>query len=342
MLDDAEEPDARAAPPTFRLRRLRAPLALLGAATLLSLAAVSGSASDDLTPLSDELESAAGLTAFSRVSVVEGWGVDQLEVLDAGALAPGYLRMVPYTSSWYEDYRGVLLFKEVSGDFVVTTRVRTSGRTSAVPQSEYSLAGIMIREPRSITPGTWSPGGENYVFLSHGSASPAGNRHFEVKTTIGSVSVLDITDVAAAEVRLRGVRLGEHVILLRQIPGEEWTVHRRYTRADFSPTLQVGLTVYTDWPVVSGLDPLEHNGTVIDAAYCGVEMLLCEPDLVADFAYLRFQRPVVPPSLVGADFSNEAAVSDEELLSFLGAQADGVPIFGDGFESGDLSAWDGP
>lgn len=310
-------------------------------ALVVGLGAASGTAkADDLIPLSDEFDSASSLAGWQRVSFVEGWNADQLEVLDVDTLAPGALRLVPYTSTWYQDWRGVLLFKNVAGDFIVTTRVRTTGRSAAIPQASFSLAGLMIREPRAITPATWTPGGENYVFLSHGSASVPGTRQLEVKTTLDSVSALEILPISAGEVRLRVARLGEHVVLLVQIPGEEWVVERRFRRHDFSTTVQVGLTVYTDWSAASQVDPALHNASVFDAQFCADQLLACDPDLVADFAYVRFQRPMVPESLVGADLGDPATVSDAELLSFLGVGAEG-PIFDDGFESGSLSAWTG-
>ena len=44
-------------------------------------------------------------------------------------------------------------------------------------------------------------------------------------------------------------------------------------------TLQVGMTVYTDYPTASSVSPFMHNSTVIHAG---------NPDLVAAFDYFRF------------------------------------------------------
>jgi hypothetical protein len=47
------------------------------------------------------------------------------------------------------------------------------------------------------------------------------------------------------------------------------------------------------------------------------------PDLLAQFDFVRFRRPQIPAELAGRDFSapynpgNPATVSDAELLSFL-------------------------
>ncbi len=276
---------------------------------------------NDLCPLSDEFDDPATLAQWSRLYQVEGWP-DQLESWDIALSRPGHMRLLPYTSSWFEDLRGVLVFKPVTGDFMVSTRFFASNRAqTGAPQALYSLAGLFVRAPRDIQePGDWTPGGENYVFLSAGSADSPGTYQYEVKTTENSVSVLHITnacDTPCEPLRafeLRAARLEEeHFILLRREPGGAWQVHRRYPRSAMPPTLQVGVTGYTDWGSINGVywphDQFGHNNTVI---------LNGNPDLLAEFDYVRFSRPLIPAELLGSDFSNPAAVTDAELLAFLG------------------------
>jgi hypothetical protein len=104
-------------------------------------------------------------------------------------------------------------------------------------------------------------------------------------------------------------------MLRRVLPGGQWEVHRRYQRADMPAAMQVGMTVYTDYSHISGLTPYVHNASVITTG---------TPDLIARFDYFRYARPVIPPAYIGADFSDEGAVPDGVLLSFLGAAA--VPV----------------
>src|SRR5690606_556510 len=111
--------------------------------------------------------------------------------------------------------------------------------------------------------------------------------------------------------------IGPYFILLRHTPASGvWTVHRRFYRPDLATALQVGLTTYTDWDNVSVLTPEAHNNTVI---------LGGQPDLIAQFDYYRFARPVVPAGLQGADLMNTTLVPDAALLSFLGANIDSTP-----------------
>lgn len=257
----------------------------------------------DLSGLSDEFDKAATLSNWQRVEKLEGWNNNQLEQFDIGSTQAGWMTMMPYTSVWYQDYRGILAYKNVTGDFVCTTRLRVSRRGGGgAPQSQFSLAGIMVRVPRTITPAMWRPGGENYVFLSTGAADQPGTFQFEVKTTINSDSQLQITPSTGGEAIIRVARVGPYLIMMKNVGGT-WTVHRRYTRTDFPSTLQVGLTCYTDWPNASQLDPYRHNGTVIRTG---------NPDLVAQFDYVRYTRP--PSVLLNRRLDDPGSISDAQIL----------------------------
>ncbi len=107
-------------------------------------------------------------------------------------------------------------------------------------------------------------------------------------------------------------RIGSAIIVLLKPDGQDWRVHRRYSRSDMPETLQVGITVYTDWANVNSIDPLVHNQTVNTEG---------QPDLIAHLNFFRYSRPAVPASLAGLDLLNPAEVSDTDLLAFLGFES---------------------
>jgi len=283
-------------------------------ALLPTLIIPSAPALDDLTSLSDEFDAAPSIGQWKSVWQTEGWGANQLLTRDINTSQPGRFVLTPYASTWYRDWRGVLEYKEVTGDFVVTTDVEPRRRSGpGAPQSLYSLAGIMVRAPRPnvTSPATWTPGGENYVFLSLGTGDSPGTFQFEVKTTRNSDSILNLSP-GVARARIQVARIGTTFVMLRQNEGGPWIVHQRYQRPDFPQTAQVGLTTYTDWNTASQLSPLTHNQTVIQGG---------APDLIAAFEYVRFTRPIVPEALHGRNFGDPGSVSDADLSSFLGAAA---------------------
>jgi len=258
---------------------------------------------EDIAPLSDEFDKPDSLASWKHVYKTEGWNADQLAKFSAES---GWLTMVPHTSTWYQDYRGVLVYKEVTGDFAVTTRLRSTGRDGqSAPRSMYSLGGLMVRTPRPDTRATFQPGCENYVFLSLGTADQPGRFQFEVKTTQNSQSDLEKILAPSSDALLQIAKIGRSIILLRN-DGGGWVVHKRYDRPDMPSTLQVGLTVYTDYPSASRVSAFDHNSTVIRGGNL---------DLIAKFDYVRFRRPAVPAGL------NVSRASDAELLKFLGAAA---------------------
>jgi hypothetical protein len=117
-----------------------------------------------------------------------------------------------------------------------------------MPGSLYSLGGIMLRTPRAITPQTWTPGGENYVFLSLGYGQDSSvHPQFEVKTTIAGDSILSLSPAEGLEATLQIARIGPYVIALLRQPGGSWHVHQRYHRPDMPETLQAGMVTYSDW-----------------------------------------------------------------------------------------------
>lgn len=292
-----------------------------------SLPFSAAAATDDLGPFSDEFDDPATLSQWSRVYQAEGWGFDQLEQWDIDQSNAGRMTMMPHTSSWYEEWRGVQAYKPIDGDFVVTTDVQPTGRSgSGAPNAQYSLAGIMVRTPRPMTNGQadWTPGGQNYIFLSTGAASNPGTFQFEVKDTRNSVSQLSIT-AGAPSAKIQVARIGSVFLVLRQIAGSSWEVHRRYIRADMPDTVNVGLTCYTDWNTCFNVGYAFHNQNLLTNGRPlpgGGTLSSANPDLIARFDYVRFRRPQIPAPFAGRDFSNPAEVSNAEILSFLGANTD--------------------
>ncbi len=295
------------------------------------------SATNDLAALSDEFD-ADTTSDWQRVNEVENWNADQLQTYDINQTQSGRMVMAPHSVVWYQNWRGPMAFKEVSWDFAFPTQVHISDRDDVgdadaddVPDdAQLSLGGVMIRTPRSISDPSvdWQPGsmandgtnnGENYVFLSLGHGTD-GQFSFEVKTTRNSNSQLYLTPVNSNTATLQVARIGNTVLMMRQLPGEDWVVHERYSRPDMPETLQVGIVSYTDWQKASDFDPFYHNGNVLpegdqnptpDEPY--------NPDLVAGYEYARYVRPQVPAELQSVDLLNEA--TDEQILSFLGANA---------------------
>jgi hypothetical protein len=248
---------------------------------------------DDLTPLSDEFDDAHSLSQWQNLNSVEGWP-SQIQRLDVNTSSPGSLYLVPYTSTWWNEFHGAYLYKPVTGDFMVTTRIQATGKQGAVPTSAFSLTGLMARAPRTITPATWTPKGENWVFITTGIGyAYRGAPQIETKTTVNSESHLVLIPSQTGWIELRVVRVGQYFLMLYRLNGQGWAVSQCYERPDLPQTLQVGLNAYTDWNTIAARypnDDVAFNKTVLT----GPET---HPDLITRCDYLRYHRPPLPETL---------------------------------------------
>ncbi|HEY0017711.1 MAG TPA: DUF1349 domain-containing protein [Longimicrobium sp.] len=245
--------------------------------------------------LSDEFDVAASLERWRSHGAVEGWPemIRTLRIDDGGVL-----RLEPTVSGWYADFRAPFLFQEVDGDFVATARVRARGTGGELPSVTWSLAGLMVREPRATTAQTWEPRAENWLFATTGIAGRAGQPVLETKTTVNGRSALNLHPVPAGWMELRIVRVrADFLVFYRPDGAAQWTLQERFHRPDLPRTLQVGVNAYSGWDLVPELwnDAAAFNRTVItDRA----------TDLAAEFDYVRFDRPRVPDALRGVRLSD--------------------------------------
>ena len=161
----------------------------------------------------------------------------QISVED-GALVLDLIR----SALWYNDRKGVLFYREVSGDFRASATVRTAKASdpSAPPGQDgtVQLAGLMAR--------TADPA-ENYVFIVSGSIGTSTG--LETKTTESSQSIYIQRGLpTGGDAELRLCRIGSTFYLWwRHVDtNEDWTHMSTLDRKDMPPTLEVGANIYTD------------------------------------------------------------------------------------------------
>ena len=235
---------------------------------------------DDLTGLS---------TGFDRPAALDAWREHEPDGFTPKWAAPrvegGKLVLRPVSSGWFEDNQAGHLYRPVTGDFIVTAALEVRGTTAALPQTEFSLAGIFVRAPHEVAADSWKPGEENWLFLSVGTASPAGEPQYEIKTTTNSLSTLSILPAARGPTELRIARHGELFTLMVRPEGEDWRVLHQYIRPDLPETLNVGLTAYADYGSVAPTYPdyrlYNTKGAPTQNA-----------DLIAYVDRIDFRRPV--------------------------------------------------
>ncbi len=212
--------------------------------------------------LSDEFDDAATLPDWTRRHEAEGTEAGY-STLDIDTSTAGHLTFVPTTGGWFGDFIGALLFKEVSGNFMVETSVAAVNQdgSGGPPTMGYNSAGVLVRDPASV------PGAQNWVVHNVGFQDTI--IATEGKTTTNSASILELIEGSNSG-RLRICRIGEALILTRRLDDEaSFTETHRFTRS-FPDTVQVGLTV-NGWNSTGSAPNFDR-----------------EPDLRAEFDYIRF------------------------------------------------------
>lgn len=241
------------------------------------------------TNSTDELRSLS--TRFDRPESLQDWQEWQVEGWVpkwAPLVEDGRLVLQPRSSGWFEDNQAGHLYREVTGDFIVTTRIRVEGTQTPIPQRSFSLAGLFIRDPQTFTKASWTPKNENWVFFSVGTAFPAGSSQFEIKSTTNSLSTLKISEAPEGWIQLRVARSGElFTLLYQEEDSDQWQVLDQFIRPDLPETLNVGLTAYADWdsmaPDYPNYQKYNEQGASTQNA-----------DMVAYVESIDFRRPATP------------------------------------------------
>ncbi|RYY94920.1 MAG: hypothetical protein EOO11_16925 [Chitinophagaceae bacterium] len=276
----------------------------------------------DISALSDEFSDTASVRNWNAFHLVEGFP-DKIRHM---GMRNGLLELESHPAGWYADYQAPFLFKPVTGNFDVTMRLRVRGASGdSLPATEWSLAGIMVREPKPTNAATWEPRSENWLFLTTGIADRPGTPVFESKTTANSLSNLRLRPARAGWVELRIIRVDASFILLSRYDGEGWQVRDRFYRPVLSYSLQVGLNFYSGFnsiPAAIGADPRAQNAAVARDV---------PTDMLVEVDYIRYARPRLNTERLaalrqpgfnalyygGGNLLTDYSLSDEALLKLL-------------------------
>ncbi len=178
----------------------------------------------------------------------------------------GQLSLAPVAvnqTHWYSDEHAPLIYKPVSGNFVVETALRV-GRQSDMaqaPRGQYSAGGFVLRDPQSS-----APGGERWVMYNLG--YQAGFVAREAKTTrpgspasLSTLYLMNSNNVLSG--KLRVCRLGSVFHFFHQLSGE---------------------ASFTEEAYVAGTTPMGNGSTE------------ATPGVVSG-GVIRFDRPDLPATL---------------------------------------------
>ena len=277
-------------------------------------------AQNDNTTQSDEFKDPSSLANWKRFHETENFP-NKIKTLKIEPSGNGLLVLEPEASGWYADYQAPFIYKELHGNFDVRCRVRVRGKSAAIPQADWSLAGLMIRQSKRTTSENWQPRQENWLFLTTGVAEPLNVPVFETKTTNNSMSNLKLRPADSGWVELRIIRSEATFLLLYRYDNKDWTLLERFYRPLLPPVVQVGLNAYSGWNSINPdlkKDPSQFNKTLDKN---GSSDLVLEVDYFRvsspkiNFQALQLVKPVSPlPYLSPGNQLSDFSITNEQIL----------------------------
>ena len=285
---------------TFEVAAMNGPFEMRRTGPPTPFPAIAPSADETLGSFSDEFEGADSVKRWKSFNEAEGWPnrIAQMEVRD------GQLRIVPSSGAWWAGYHGVYLFKEVAGDFVVTTRLKVTGKGGGEPANIWTISGLLVRSPVDAKIPR-EQRRENWIYLMTG-RGPGEARVVDAKSTVNGNNLWDVTPARDGWYELRIARLGPLFLEMVRGDGEEWTLRKRILRRDLPERLQVGINVTSDFKLSASMPSAKYNAELFPDR--------SSPDSVTLFDYVRFQaapQRALVEKLAGREL---LGIPDDELV----------------------------
>jgi hypothetical protein len=261
---------------------------------------------DDLAALSDEFDKPGALRNWKSFAAAEGWP-DRIEKADVNATSPGHLHVVPQSGAWWAGYHGVYFFKEVTGDFVITTRVKVTGKGGGEPTKIWTISGLLLRAPADAKVDR-EQRKENWIYVMTG-RGPGEGRVIDAKSTLDGINAWDITPTQPGWYELRIARVGPLFIAMCRPDGGDWMLRKRIARNDLPETLQAGINVTSDFKLSSSMPSAKYNAELFPGT--------SSVDSATTFDYVRFGRLAATQArktLAGREF---LSIDDTDLLALL-------------------------
>lgn len=213
-------------------------------ATKICLPAVGGAISTTTTTTSSTTTTTvdAGLSDdFDGVALDPSWTVLNGALATLSVSGGQLIGEALANSVWFNDSAGILIHKDVTGDFDVRTTLHVRKTSNAIegPDTEFRLGGILARDPAS------APGARNTVHVALGAGSVAVPTASEDKSTDDSTSTFLFHAAGSFDGELRLVRSGSTFTMYHRAVGAgTWDLIGTHVRADLPATLQVGPMLY--------------------------------------------------------------------------------------------------
>lgn len=260
----------------------------------------------DLDELSDEFDDENTLKNWINMSEAEGWP-NRIEEANINQNSKGRFYIIPSSGAWYHNYHGAYYYKEVEGDFLVTTKMEVTGRDSEIPSDDWTLSGLMIRKPIDYNAVTNKEDvKENWMYIMEGTSS-YGTRLIDQKQTKDGRHSYSTEPSKNGRVELAFARIGSLFVGAYRHEGDkDWSIFNHFIREDMPEVVQVGLGLTCDYNFSRSIPSSSYNTEIHNTT---------PRDNVSYFDYVRFRRLEAPDELLSK--VNNGQFSDITKEDFL-------------------------
>ena len=252
--------------------------------------------------LSDEFENLTSISNWKVFNIEENLP-NKIKNININETEKGCLFIEPYTSCWYAGYNGIYLFKDIEGDFIISTKLKIEGKKDELPMNKWSIAGLLIRQAIDTT-FSQNEKLENWVYINTGRGKEP-EWVIDSKYTINSKSTFINTKSKSDWIELRIVRIHSLFITMYKFPNEKWTIYQKYLLDKLPNKLQSGINVSANATFAFNKPFAEFNTTNYDSI---------DTDMKVKVDYVRYHTVKYQKNIQDLIKNNKLLdISDEQI-----------------------------
>jgi hypothetical protein len=217
--------------------------------------------SSNLSALNDEFNDAKTLSNWKIFSETEKWP-NRIDKIDINSTLAGHLYLVPTFGGWWNGFQGAFIYKEVSGDFLITSKLMVKGKKTPLPTVAWNRGGILVRKAGDLTIDP-KDRKENFVHIMTG---VDGKKNFVVYTGNSKdndyewANTSDPNQKESIYVELGILKAGDVFISIYKVGNQDWKILKKTFRSDLKDIkLQIGIT--------GCAEPYDKTGTWLNSTY---------------------------------------------------------------------------
>ncbi|MCP4178662.1 MAG: hypothetical protein GY756_12935 [bacterium] len=228
---------------------------------------------------------------------------NKIRTIDINKSSKEGLYIEPFTACWYSGFYGIYMYKEISNDFIITTKIKVTGIENDLPADKWSIAGLLIRKPIDSTI-SLTKRKENWLYINSGRGKEA-EWVLDSKYTIDNESTWYASASKNSLVELRIVRIKSFFVTMYKLENEDWKVHKKMVLNNIPENVQAGINISANASFAFSKSFVDFNSE----SYKDII-----PDMKVYVDYIRFNTPFASEELQELLNNNDSENIPENMI----------------------------